>query len=177
MRAMASQITIVSIVCSTVCSCGDQKITLKLRVIGLCEGNSPANSPVTSPHKGPVTRKMFPFDDVIIKTAWSPFRVLRKKFDGGCAAPVFEGGLRKISSKTSPGLRRISWSWAHSYVISWNFSPNIPLSREIFRKQTIIYLPKCQFLVICVKNIPMAKDFGRKIYPSLRNFCQKYTLG
>ena len=30
----------------------------KVRVTGLCEGNSP--------HIGPVTRKMFPFDDVII---------------------------------------------------------------------------------------------------------------
>ena len=28
----------------------------------LCEGNSPVNSP----HKGPVTRKLFPFDDVIM---------------------------------------------------------------------------------------------------------------
>ena len=36
----------------------------KLRVTGLCVGNSPG--PVNSPHKGPVTRKMFPFDDVII---------------------------------------------------------------------------------------------------------------
>ena len=32
----------------------------KLRVTGLCAGNSP--------HKGPVTRKMFPFDDVIMFT-------------------------------------------------------------------------------------------------------------
>ena len=38
------------------------KKTSKLRVTGLCEGNSPVNSP----HKGPVTRKMFPFDDVIM---------------------------------------------------------------------------------------------------------------
>ena len=36
----------------------------KLRVTGLCAGNSPG--PVNSPHKGPVTRKMFPFDDVIM---------------------------------------------------------------------------------------------------------------
>ena len=42
------------------------KKTSKLRVTGLCAGNSPG--PVNSPHKGPVTRKMFPFDDVII--AW-----------------------------------------------------------------------------------------------------------
>ena len=40
------------------------KKTSKLRVTGLCVGNSPG--PVNSPHKGPVTRKMFPFDDVII---------------------------------------------------------------------------------------------------------------
>ena len=37
----------------------------KLRVTGLCEGNS--LGPVNSPHKGPVTRKMFPLDDVIME--------------------------------------------------------------------------------------------------------------
>ena len=36
----------------------------KFRVAGLCEGNH--RWPVNSPHKGPVTRKMFPFDDVIM---------------------------------------------------------------------------------------------------------------
>ena len=40
------------------------KKTSKLRVTGLCVGNSPV--PVNSPHKGPVTRKMFPSDDVIM---------------------------------------------------------------------------------------------------------------
>ena len=40
------------------------KENIKLRVTGLCVGNSPG--PVNSPHKGPVTRKMFPFDDVIM---------------------------------------------------------------------------------------------------------------
>ena len=40
------------------------KKTSKLLVTGLCEGNSPW--PVNSSRKGPVTRKMFPFDDVII---------------------------------------------------------------------------------------------------------------
>ena len=41
------------------------KETSKLRVTGLCAGNSPG--PVNSPHKGPVKRKMFPFDDVIME--------------------------------------------------------------------------------------------------------------
>ena len=40
------------------------KKTSKPRVTGLCAGNSPG--PVNSPYKWPVTRKMFPFDDVIV---------------------------------------------------------------------------------------------------------------
>ena len=40
------------------------KKTSKFRVTGLCVGTSPG--PVNFPHKGPVTRKMFPFDDVIV---------------------------------------------------------------------------------------------------------------
>ena len=40
------------------------KKTSKLRVTGLCAGNSPG--PVNSPHNGPVTWKMFPFVDVIM---------------------------------------------------------------------------------------------------------------
>ena len=40
------------------------KKTSKLRITGLCVGNSPG--PVNSPHKWPITRKMFPFDDVIM---------------------------------------------------------------------------------------------------------------
>ena len=40
------------------------KKTAKLRVTGLCAGDSPG--PVNFPNKGPVTRKMFPFDGVIM---------------------------------------------------------------------------------------------------------------
>ena len=43
------------------------KKTSKLRVTGLCVRNSAG--PVNSPHKGPVTRKMFPFDDVIMESS------------------------------------------------------------------------------------------------------------
>ena len=47
------------------------KKTSKLRVTGLCVGNSPG--PANSPHKGPVTRKMCPFDDVImLERVWPP---------------------------------------------------------------------------------------------------------
>ena len=40
------------------------KKTWTFRVTGLCVGNSPG--PVNSPHKGLVTRKMFPLDDVFM---------------------------------------------------------------------------------------------------------------
>ena len=40
------------------------KKTSKLRATGLCAGKSPG--PGNSPHKGPVTREMFPFNDVMM---------------------------------------------------------------------------------------------------------------
>ena len=45
------------------CRCKSKK-TSNLRVTGLCAWNS--RWPMNSKHKWPVTRKMFPFDDVII---------------------------------------------------------------------------------------------------------------
>ena len=52
------------------------KKTSKLRVTGLCAGTSPGA--VNSPHKLPVTRKMFPFDDVIMETG--RMYVIRSEF-------------------------------------------------------------------------------------------------
>ena len=54
------------------------KKTSKLRVTGLCVGNSPG--PVNSPHKGPVTRKMFPFDDVIMEQPLNNYSIMMRKF-------------------------------------------------------------------------------------------------
>ena len=60
---MASQFTGVSIVQSFVQA--KIKENIKLRVTGLCEENPPVTGGF--PHKQPVTGKMFPFDDVIMK--------------------------------------------------------------------------------------------------------------
>ena len=49
--------------------CRSKKIS-KLRVTGLCGGIH--RGPVNSPHKGPMTRKMFPFDDVIMMYRCTP---------------------------------------------------------------------------------------------------------
>ena len=58
------------------------KKTSMLRVTGLCVGNSPG--PVKSPHMGPVTRKMFPFDDVIMvrfDSLWFPPHQRQRRAD------------------------------------------------------------------------------------------------
>ena len=64
MSVMASQITGVSFVYSTVCSGAVQRETSKLRLAFV---GGIHRWPVNSPHKWPVTRKMFPFDDVIMQ--------------------------------------------------------------------------------------------------------------
>ena len=74
------------------------KKTSKLRVTGLCVGNSPG--PVNSPHKGPVTRKMFPFDDVIM--------LFRELFTVCCALLWF--GIGQFKSYPS-GL--LKWHWVN----------------------------------------------------------------
>ena len=62
MGTMASQITSVSIVYLTVCSCPDQRKHQSSTSLAFVRGIH--RWLVNSPHKGPVTWKMFPFDDV-----------------------------------------------------------------------------------------------------------------
>ena len=64
MSAMASQITSLTFVYSSVYSGADQRKHQSSASRAFVRGNH--RSPVNSPRKGPVTRKMFPFDDVIM---------------------------------------------------------------------------------------------------------------
>ena len=63
MGVMASQITSLTIVYSTVYSDADQRKQQSSASLAIVLGNH--RWPVNSQHKWPVTRKMFPFDDVI----------------------------------------------------------------------------------------------------------------
>ena len=64
MGTMASRITSLPIVYSTVYSGADQRKDQGSASLAFVWGIH--QGPVNSPHKWPVTRKMFPFDDVII---------------------------------------------------------------------------------------------------------------
>ena len=94
------------------------KKTSKLRVTGLCAGNSPVTGEF--PHKGPVTRKMFPFDDVIML--------------GGVVTHGLTCNSRSVDTKS----KVLAWeypvgSWMEciciisvAFLLTWiNFNPNM----------------------------------------------------
>ena len=67
--AMASKITCASLVCSSVCSGTDLRKHQSSASLAFVRGSH--WSPVDSPHKGSVTQKRFPFDDVIRSRGWN----------------------------------------------------------------------------------------------------------
>ena len=66
MSAIASRITSLTNVYSTVYSGADQRKHPSSASLAFVRGIH--RRPVNSPHKWPVTRKMFPFDDVIMSS-------------------------------------------------------------------------------------------------------------
>ena len=70
MGTIASQITSLTTVYSTVYSDADQRKHQSSASLAFVRGIH--RGPVNSPHKGPVARKMFPFDDVTMITSPCP---------------------------------------------------------------------------------------------------------
>ena len=68
MDAIASQLTSLTIVYSTLYSDADQRKHQSSASLACVRGIH--RWPVNSPHKWPVTEKMFPFDGVIMNTVW-----------------------------------------------------------------------------------------------------------
>ena len=66
-----SQITSLAIVYSTIYSGADQRTHQGSASLAFVRGIH--RRPVNSPHKWPVTRKMFPFDDVIMIAPYAEF--------------------------------------------------------------------------------------------------------
>ena len=73
MGAIASQITSLTIVYWIVCSDADQRKHQSSPSLAFVRGSHRGS--VNSPHKWPVTRKMFPFDDVIIFASMTKYQI------------------------------------------------------------------------------------------------------
>ena len=144
MGAVASQITSLSIVYSIVYSKRRSKKTPKLRVTGLCAGNH--RSSVNSPHKGTVTRKMFPFDDVVMTIcSWSK---LSRYF-----------GYRQVHAisnhQASPKHRmflRVGGVWirrstcSNIYLLT-TYTPLWKSNRNVFSESNLIEIIRYQYIV------------------------------
>ena len=89
--------------------------TSKLRLTGLCEGNSPVNSP----HKGPVTRKMFPFDDVIMVEFYMSTFIMGYKTYEEYVKKIYVLNMMRTMCITR--YLRLAYIWAHrSYTTVWH---------------------------------------------------------
>ena len=73
MGPIATQITSLTVVYSTVYSDADQGKHQSSASLAFVWGIH--RGPVNSPHKWPVTRKMFPFDDVIMNIHWKEYHL------------------------------------------------------------------------------------------------------
>ena len=84
MGTIASQITSLTIVYSTVYWDADQRKHQSSTALAFVRGIH--RWPVNSPHKWPVTRKMFPFDDVIMKNTFNspPLSSINVIFNSDC---------------------------------------------------------------------------------------------
>ena len=118
MRPMASQITSLTIVYSTVYSDADQRKHQSSASLAFVWG--------IHPHKGPVTRKMFPFDDVIM-------------FLGQALLLETDYWQRRLSS--------IPISLLVSRHNGWDFHRQTPFWIEFSRKK-VLYLLSIHFSLI-----------------------------
>ena len=103
MDPMASHINGVSVVYQNVCSNGDQRKHQSSVSLAFVSGTH--RSPVNSPHIEPVTRKMFPFDDVIMVVGCS-YRTTSTRSD-----QINKDELLSIR----PATQRISYTSDHTF--------------------------------------------------------------
>ena len=89
MGPMASQITRLTIVYSTVYSGANQRKRQSSMSLAFVRGIH--RRPMNSTHKGPVTRKMFPFDDVIMDYSKESCHVYGRQFDTKRNVNVLKG--------------------------------------------------------------------------------------
>ena len=147
MGAIASRITSLTIVYSTVYSDADQRKHQSSASLAFVWGIH--RGPVNSLHKWPVTRKMFPFHDVIMisvdythgftdkcnvaTTNESPTKPWNKQCTSSCVAPGLPSMTARFNNyKCSRGTTRLLASSAHGEPLSepWHRSYDFFSSRN-----------------------------------------------
>ena len=123
MGSIASQITSLTIVYSTVYSDAVQRKHQSPASLAFVRGihRRPVRSPVNSPHKWPVTRKMFPFDNVImnfkVALRWSCDIFLALKNESRQRSLSCSDNLRRLPVMTMLASRQLL---VFSYGVEWS---------------------------------------------------------
>ena len=138
MGTMASQITSLAIVYSFVYSGADQSKHQSSASLAFVWGIH--RGPVNSPHKWPVTRKMFPFDDVNMRHDY--FIIQKSRMSGSRSSTAVSLSLILFcvclkreywdltfltASRYNENVNRFLWSFhINVAIISWSY-PNISM--------------------------------------------------
>ena len=131
MRAIASQITGVSIVCTSVGSGGDQRKHQSSASLAFVREIQPRS--VNTPHKRPVSRKMSPFDDVIM---WNISCEIAKPY--WCLVNIFSGnGLVLSGNKPSPEPRSASHNDSSLFHNDCNTYPSRSYTTQKYLRITL----------------------------------------
>ena len=164
MSAMASQITEGSIICLTVCSGGDQR--KHQGSASLAFVREIHRWPVDSPQKWPVTRKMFPFDDVIMAhvIVLNGPRPVMIKFGEYGIHGMFQYRWPPHAQRTSNALQ---WRHNESDGVS-NHQPHDCLLNHFTRRRSR-KTSKLRVTGLCVGNSPVNSPHKgsetRKMFP------------
>ena len=139
MGAMASQITSLTIVYSTVYSAENQRKHQSTASVAFVRGIH--RWPVNSPHKGPKTRKMFPFEDVIVNARC---RIRATDNDSKCPRSrrypyveiVAQKAIRNAMCCNFSGVLIVeilgNTVWCVNQTMHWMNSHQLPMSFFIF---------------------------------------------
>ena len=139
MSAMASQITGVLSVCSNICSGADERKHQSSVSLAFVRGIH--RPPVDSPHKGPATREMCPFDDVImlgVEDTSKEEMVGVRISESFSNRVLFMAATQKYICNTMWLKRRRRYN-----MITWCLSGAKMLSTIIMQTGWCISVPKC----------------------------------
>ena len=129
MSTMVSQITNVSIVCSPACSGADQREHQSSTSLAFVRGIH--QQLVNSPHKEPVTRKIFPFDDVIMV----PF---------SCHIFLEQQYHCRVLFKTI-SLQLGNWKISHEQIFFYKMLYSLKCPPDSFQWYSLWYLTELNF--------------------------------
>ena len=184
MRAMASQITSLTIVYSTVYSGTDERKHQSSASLAFVRGID--RWPVNSPHKGPVTRKMFPFDDVIMNARNLFYNSQKRKGRQG-EYPGRHWGRWSLSSMSPVTIRAViltfPFHWLLMIMTSMINHPYTLLGSSFIQQHQAEPIMTCcpQWNLNLITNFIQENDFSHVVCNMaailFRPWCVQSTLG